>query len=127
MFAGQLIAGAWRSCTVTVKLLVATRPEGSVAVAVTVVEPTAKVLPEAGLYTTVTEQLSEAMAANVTGALHWPVALPTTMFAGGTMVGFWLSLTVMRNEQVAVRPVGLVAVTTTVVMPGPKKLPEGRL
>ena len=73
------------------------------------------------------EQLSVTVAAKVTVALHWPVALATTIFAGGTMVGFWLSMTVMRNEQVAVRPVGLVAVATTVVIPVPKKLPEGGL
>ncbi len=71
--------------------------------------------------------MSETVAANVTGAPHWPVALPTTMFAGGTIVGFWLSITVIRKEQVAVRPVGLVAVATTVVIPGPNRLPEGGL
>ena len=48
MLAGQFITGACRSRTVTVKVQVAIRPEGSVAVAVTVVVPMAKVEPDAG-------------------------------------------------------------------------------
>ncbi len=49
MFAGQFSVGAWLSSTVTEKILVAIRPEGSVAVIVTNVVPTGKDEPEAGL------------------------------------------------------------------------------
>ena len=47
--AGQVIVGGWLSTTVTVKEHVAVFPAASVAVAVTVVVPEAKVEPEAGL------------------------------------------------------------------------------
>jgi hypothetical protein len=62
---GQLIEGGVTSLllTVTVNEHVAVRPEASVAVAVTVDEPAVNVLPEAGLYVTVAEQLSVAVAA----------------------------------------------------------------
>ena len=47
--AGQVITGGWLSTTVTVNEQVAVCPLPSVAVAVTVVAPSAKVLPDAGL------------------------------------------------------------------------------
>ena len=63
MSAGQVMAGAWLSETDTLKVHVAVLPDASVAVAVTVVAPSAKVLPEAGLNVTVAEpQLSVAVA-----------------------------------------------------------------
>ncbi len=49
MFAGQVIAGAWLSTTVTVKLQVVELPAASVAVAVTAVTPTLNELPDAWL------------------------------------------------------------------------------
>ena len=66
MFAGQVIAGACVSCTVTVKLHVVSGLFGlaSLAVQVTVVTPTLNVVPEAGIHETVgVEQLSVAVGA----------------------------------------------------------------
>src|SRR5204862_36871 len=61
MLAGQVAVGGSLSVTVTVKLQRAVWPEVSVAVQFTVVVPTAKVAPEAGLQAMVEPgQLSEA-------------------------------------------------------------------
>ena len=49
MFAGHVIDGFWASTTVTVKVQLAVFPAASVAVAVTVVVPTGKKLPDTGL------------------------------------------------------------------------------
>ena len=49
MFAGTVIAGAVVSLTVTVKVLLAGLPAASLAVTVTVVVPSGKVEPEAGV------------------------------------------------------------------------------
>jgi hypothetical protein len=68
MFVGTVITGGSVSglvaeLTVTVKVPVVTLPSASVAVTVTVVLPTGKEEPEAGLPTTVgVEQLSVAVA-----------------------------------------------------------------
>ena len=62
ILAGQVIAGAWLSVTVTVNEQVLVLPEGSVAVAVTPVVPTGNVLPLEGLNDTLAEQLSVAVA-----------------------------------------------------------------
>ena len=59
----QLMVGASWSTTVTVKLQAALFPDGSVAVALTVVVPVPKNEPDAGDNTTVAEQLSDALAA----------------------------------------------------------------
>ncbi len=87
MFDGQVIVGAWVSLTVTVKEQVAVLPAPSVAVAVTVVVPRLKVEPDAGLYVTVAEQLSEAVAAKVTTAVQAPLAVLAVMLAGQVIVG----------------------------------------
>ena len=59
------------SKTVTLKLHVLELPQASVAVAVTLVVPTLKKLPEAGLYVSVVEpQLSVAVAVKFTLAPH---------------------------------------------------------
>jgi hypothetical protein len=65
MFAGHVIAGSCVSCTVTVNEHVASGLFGdaSLAVQVTVVVPTGKVEPDAGVQTIVApEQLSVAVA-----------------------------------------------------------------
>jgi hypothetical protein len=49
MFAGQVITGAILSVTVMVNVQTSVLPDGSVAVAVTVVVPTGNALPEAWL------------------------------------------------------------------------------
>jgi FkbM family methyltransferase len=82
-------------------------------VAVTVVAPSAKVLPEAGLYATVAEQLSEAVAANVTTAVQAPLAVFAVMFDGQVIEGAWLSTTVTVKVHVAVLPAASVAVAVT--------------
>lgn len=64
ILAGQTIAGACVSFTLTVKVQVAVLPAASVAVAVTVEVPTGKKVPDAGMVVTVTPgQLSVAVAA----------------------------------------------------------------
>ena len=74
--------------TVTVKAHVEVLPCASVAVLVTVVVPTAKVLPLAGLLATVTPgQLSVALTLNVTLLLHPPGAALTVIFAGQVICG----------------------------------------
>ena len=66
MFAGHVIAGGCVSLTVTVNMQVAFGLSGdvSIAVQVTVVVPTAKNVPDAGVHVVVTPgQLSEAIGA----------------------------------------------------------------
>src|SRR3954447_3022046 len=81
---GGVRAGAVVSRTVTVKLAVAVLPEASRAVQLTSVEPSGKVLPDAG--TQLTEGFgswsSVAVVVNETTAPLGPVASATT--AGGT-------------------------------------------
>ena len=76
------------SVTVTVNVHVAVLPCASVAVLVTVVVPTAKMLPLAGLLATVTPgQLSVTLTLNVTLLLHPPGAALTVIFAGQAICG----------------------------------------
>jgi hypothetical protein len=70
-----------------VKEQVAVFPAASVAVAVTVVAPRANVEPEAGLYVTVAEQLSVAVAANVTTAVQAPLSVLAEISAGQVIAG----------------------------------------
>ena len=74
--------------TVTVKAHVLLLPQASVAVLVTVVTPTGKLVPLAGLLDTVTPgQLSVALTLNVTLLLHPPGAALTVIFAGQVICG----------------------------------------
>ena len=78
------------SLTVTVKLQLAELPAPSVTLQVTVVVPFANVEPDDGAHTgaPTPEQLSATTGAEkVTTLLHWPVAVPVTMFAGQVMLG----------------------------------------
>ena len=62
MFAGHDTVGACVSCTVTVNVQVPVFADASVAVHVTVVEPTGNVAPDAGTHATVAPgQLSDAV------------------------------------------------------------------
>ena len=71
MFAGQVMLGFSVSLTVTVKLQLVLLLDESVAVQVTVLVPFAKLDPLIGVQATLTPaQLSVAVAANVTTALH---------------------------------------------------------
>ena len=76
------------SLTVTVKVQVDVLPCASVAVLVTVVVPTWKLLPLAGLLPTVTPgQLSVEVTLNVTLLLAAPGAALTVRFAGQVICG----------------------------------------
>ena len=115
----NVITGAVTSLTVTVKLHVFVLPAASVAVAVTVVVPTGKTEPEAGLLTTVgTEQLSLAVTVKLTAAEHVPVGALTVMFAGQAMLGGVLSMTVIVCDALAVLPAPSVAVYVRVIISG---------
>jgi len=124
MFEGQETVGFCASTTVTRNVHVPVRPAPSVAVAVTVVAPTAKKLPGAGTYVTVAEQLSVAVAANVTVAPHTPASAFTVIGAGQLTDGDWLSVTVTVNVHVAVLPEASVAVAVTTVVPSANVLPD---
>ena len=118
ILAGQVIEGTSLSFTVTVKEQVEILPWPSLAVAVTVVAPNAKVEPLAGLYVKVAvPQLSEAVAAKVTTWVQSPAAAFTLKLAGQVMLGAWLSFTVTVKVQAEVLPEASVAVAVTVVFP----------
>ena len=123
--AGQVIAGACVSLTLTVKVQVELRLSGlaSLAVQVTVVVPTGKKLPEAGLQLTVTPgQLSDAVAVKVVTAPHWFGSFDLTMFIGQVTAGACVSCTVTVKLQV----VPICDVQVTVVVPtGKKELEAG--
>jgi hypothetical protein len=95
MFAGRpTIAGAVLSITVITCVAVAVFPTASVAVQVTLVVPSGKIAG-ASFVTVTAVQLSVAtgLPKLAITASHTPLAL-TVMFAGATIVGFVLSLTV---------------------------------
>ena len=78
------------SLTVTVKLQLAELPDASVTLHATVVVPFANVDPDGGTQEgapTPGQLLLTAGAENVTIALHWPVAVPVTMFVGQVIEG----------------------------------------
>ena len=87
MLEGHVIVGAWLSFTVTVNEQVETLPAGSVAVEVTVVVPTGKIEPEAGVEETVAEQLSDAVTAKVTTAPQFPASFDVVILAGQVICG----------------------------------------
>jgi hypothetical protein len=124
--AGQAIAGACISTTVTVNEHEAVLPLESVAVELTVVVPFGKAEPDGGLLTTVTPgQLSVAVTVKFTTAEHEPAAAGTDTLSGQSIAGGSISFTVTVNEQVAVLPPESVAVAITVVVPFGKEDPEG--
>src|SRR5207253_357818 len=120
----QVITGDCTSFTVTVKLHVALLPLASVAVLVTVVVPTAKLLPLAGtLAMFVTAQLSVAVTTNVTLLEHVPANTFTTRLVEQVIVGGSVSVTVTVKLHVVLLPLVSVAVLVTVVVPTAKLLP----
>jgi len=126
MFAGQVITGGSRSCTITRKAHAAVFPLGSLAVQFTVFVPLGKVLPEGGTQVTGTlPQLSVAVTLNVATASHLPVAVFRVRSAGQEMTGRSLSFTVTLNAQVCSLPLLSRAVQTTVFVPFAKRVPEG--
>lgn len=118
--------------TVTVKLQVAELPDVSVAVHVTVVVPTGKTEPLAGLHIEVPPgQLSDTVGGGkVTVApleIGQVCATTAVTFVGQAIVGGSVSLTVIVNEQLAVLPEASSTLHVTVVMPLGKVEPEGGL
>ena len=108
--------------TVTVKPQLALLPAGSVAVQLTAVNPNAKQLPDAGVQTTLAEQLSDALGAKATVLQGSPTVFVTAvMFPGQEITGGSVSLTVAVNEQL----VPEVVLQVTVVVPTGKSDPEG--
>jgi len=78
------------SLTVTVNEQFDALPDASATLQVTVVVPFGNVEPDDGEHVGVPtpEQLSLTTGAGkLTTALHWPVVLPVTMFAGHVMLG----------------------------------------
>jgi hypothetical protein len=111
--------------TVTVKLHAVLLFEVSVAVQVTLVVPTWKTEPEAGLQATETPgQLSVAVAEKVATAPAGQVG-SNVMLAGHVMAGGCASLTVTVNWQLAVLCDASVAVHVTVVVPFGNVEPDG--
>jgi len=104
------------SLTVTVKLQLGPAE----AVQVTVVVPTRKNEPDAGVHFTV-PQAPLVVGAKVTTAPHWFGSFDVVMFPGQVITQ---SLTVTVNEQVAVLFDASVAVQVTVVVPTGKQDPE---
>src|SRR5439155_13803051 len=103
--------------TVTVKLKLATLPLTSVAVQLTVVQPIANADPEAGVHPNVTPgQLSVTAGVKFTTRVQAP-AMFVTIFAGHTMAGGWVSLTVTFCAQLAVLVLVSVTVQVTMVTP----------
>src|SRR6266404_5266345 len=87
-FAGQVMAGGCVSFTVTVKVHVLLLPLLSRAVLVTVVVPTEKAKPLAGLLVRlVTAQLSLTVTVNVTLLAHPPGAVFTVILPGQLIAG----------------------------------------
>jgi hypothetical protein len=88
-----------------VKVHVLLLPQASVAVLVTVVTPTGKLVPLAGLLATVTpRQLSVALTLNVTLLLQAPSAAFTVRFVGQLSTGAVVSRTVTLALLVAALP-----------------------
>src|SRR5206468_1088010 len=124
MLAGQVIAGASVSLTVTVKLQVALLPWPSSAPQFTVVGPRAKLLPLAGVQVTVAvPQLSVAVTTKVTLLAQVPPEVLTLILAGQVTTGSSLSPTVTVKLHVALLPWPSLALQLTVVGPTPKLLP----
>ena len=98
MLAGHKTLGASSSTTVTVNEHVVTLPAASVAVAVTVVVPMLKTVPELISVTTDTVlQLSVALVSKSTTALQMPDSVDVVISAGQDTAGGSVSSTVTVN------------------------------
>jgi len=123
---GQVTAGAVVSSTVTEKVHCEELPSSSVAVTVTTVVPSAKVLPEGGTerIAGVGSHQSVAVGVNVTtspaGLVH-----STVKSVGQVTAGWVVSSTVTSKVHCEELPEASVAVTVTVVVPSAKMLPDG--
>src|SRR5437764_12559925 len=113
------MAGGSLSTTVTRSGQVAVFPAASVAVVRTVVVPTEKIEPEAGVETMVTgdEQVSAASVVNDTGAPHAPGAAGTVIGAGHVTWGGVISTTITRALAWLIAPFVSFTVRSTSVEP----------
>ena len=114
--AGQVMAGAWVSVTVTVNARVVELPAASVARKETAVAPTGKDAPEAGpaiwVMVGLPGQLSVAVAAvKLTLAAHRPGVLGWVMLAGQVILGGATSAAVTLSVKL---PVAAPAPSTTI-------------
>jgi hypothetical protein len=123
---GQTTTGFSQSFTVTQNEQTPVFPALSVAVQVTLVVPTLKVEPDAGVQVGVRlpSQLSVAEALKVTTAPHTPLSLHWVIGPGQLTTGFSQSFTVTQNEQEPVFPALSVAVQVTLVVPTLKVEPD---
>jgi hypothetical protein len=110
ILAGQKTTGSSLSTTVTVKEQTELFPCASVAVVFTIVVPTVKNEPEAGIDATVKEQLSLPVTVKETLAPHTPGSVFTVIFEGQFNTGASESETVTVKEQSELFPEGSVAV-----------------
>jgi hypothetical protein len=122
---GQVIVGNSVSFTTILKVQLEV-PTGFVAVAVTVVVPTGKLVPGFWLYVIVEGGMPVvSVAAKVTVLLHRPGALLTVISAGQTIEGA-TPPTVTVKEHEAICPLKAVTVNVLVVRPMGKVEPLGR-
>ena len=131
MLCGQDATGSSQSLIVTLNEQVAVRPAASVATTLTVVVPTGKNEPEAGVATTVTPgQLSFAGVLKLTIAPHWPASLHCVMPAAAPRLlgqetdGSSQSSTVTVKEPFVTLPAASVTEHCTVVVPTGNTEPE---
>ena len=93
-------------------------PAASFAAQLTVVVPMGNAVPDAGTHVIVTPgQLSVAVGAKFTTAVHLAGSVSFVMSPGQAIFGASLSLTVTVNEQLSLLPAASVATDLTVVVP----------
>jgi hypothetical protein len=114
-FAGQVICGSCVSITVTVNVHVLALPLPSRAVLVTIVVPSGKAKPLAGLLVLlVTAQLSVAMTVKVTLLVHTPGVAFTMIFSGQLIAGASRSSIKTTLLQLPMQPVVSVTCSASV-------------
>jgi hypothetical protein len=114
----HVITGVSLSVTVTVKLQELVLPLKSVATLLTVVAPTVKVLPDAGVDTIADIlQLSVPVTLNVTTALQLPASVLCVILFEQVITGDWLSTTMTVVVQVEALPLTSVTVRITGLLP----------
>src|SRR5688500_8733752 len=125
MFAGKVRLGGVVSRTCTVNEPLALFPALSVAVQLTVVIPSANVVPAAGVQAGVIapSTRSEAVAVNETAAPAAEVA-SAMMLSGSVSIGGVVSTTFTLNDAVASFPAASLAEQFTAVSPSGNVLPE---
>ena len=111
--------------TVTLNEQLAVLPEASVVTEFTVVVPTGKNDPDAGVETTFAEQLSFVLTLKFILVPQANGSVFTIISAGQLICGASLSVTFTLNEQLEVLPDASVAIEETRVVPTGNIEPEG--